>query len=107
MVPDYHEWVAKKYFGTSHKKVVAKLTKENELLAIANDMDLPTISVALCLHPWAVMEYDPQLEVHKRIMDSARSKGFEIKTYGQVADLFKPKSLQQNSRFFLTLRRRL
>lgn len=61
----------------------------NDLLIQANDMDLPILSIALCLHPWAVMEYDPQLEIHKRIIDSARNKGFEIKSYGQVADLHK------------------
>ncbi|MGB5498203.1 MAG: hypothetical protein WBM77_04695, partial [Maribacter sp.] len=65
-----------------------------ELLIQANNMDLPTLSIALCLHPWAAMEYDPQLEIHKRIIDSARSKGFEIKTYGQVADSYKLQCLK-------------
>lgn len=62
----------------------------NELLKKAIEWDTPMVSIALCLHPWAVMDYDPQLEIHKRIIDSARNKGFEIRTYGQVADSFRP-----------------
>ncbi|MDE3742516.1 polysaccharide deacetylase family protein [Maribacter polysaccharolyticus] len=61
----------------------------DELLLQANDIDLPVVNIALCLHPWAVMEYDPQFEIHKHIINSARSMGFELKSYGQVADMFR------------------
>jgi peptidoglycan/xylan/chitin deacetylase (PgdA/CDA1 family) len=47
------------------------------------------VSVALCLHPWAVMEYDPHVEVLMRIVDKARDKGFKVVSYGQMADMYR------------------
>jgi len=44
------------------------------------------VYVSLCLHPWAVMEYDPKLEIHKRVIDAARNKDIEIVSYRAVAD---------------------
>ncbi|MFH0869482.1 MAG: polysaccharide deacetylase family protein [archaeon] len=45
-----------------------------------------TVYVSLCMHPWAVMEYDPKLEAHKRIINTARTKGIEIVPYREIAD---------------------
>jgi len=44
------------------------------------------VFVSLCLHPFAVMEYDPQMEIHKRIIDAAREKKIRLLTYGEVAE---------------------
>lgn len=53
-------------------------------------LDQPA-SVNLCLHPWAGMEFDSDMEIMLRIADSGRRKGFEILTYGQVAEKYKQK----------------
>ncbi len=58
------------------------LLREAELIA----REGKKVSVALCLHPWAVMEYDPQLEIHKKIVGIARNRGVEIVSYGKVAE---------------------
>ncbi|MFW9997540.1 MAG: polysaccharide deacetylase family protein [Candidatus Odinarchaeota archaeon] len=44
------------------------------------------IYVSLCLHPWAMMEYDPTLRILRRTVNSAKSKNIEIISYGTVAD---------------------
>ncbi len=59
------------------------------LLDQAKRMDVPRVSVALCLHPWAVMEYDPQVTLLMTLVDSARKKGFRVFSYGQVADFYR------------------
>jgi hypothetical protein len=53
------------------------------------EIEAERVSIALCLHPWAVMEYDPELELLLKISESARQKGFEILSYGQVADQYR------------------
>lgn len=45
------------------------------------------VATNLILHPWAVMEYDPQLDILVDVVRAARERGFEILTYKQVADL--------------------
>ncbi len=55
----------------------------------AASMRLDIVNVALTLHPWAIMEYDPELEIHLKLIDSARKKGFEIKTYRDIADIYR------------------
>ncbi len=57
------------------------------LFADARKINSDFVSVGLSLHPWAMMEYDPKLEIHKHLIGSAREKGFEIVTYGKVADI--------------------
>ncbi|HYD03350.1 MAG TPA: polysaccharide deacetylase family protein [Alphaproteobacteria bacterium] len=61
----------------------------NDILIQSDKIDAPVVSVALCLHPWAVMEYDKNLNIHKELITSAKDKGFEIKSYSQVADMFR------------------
>ena len=60
------------------------------LLDQAKTIEAQRVSVALCLHPWAVMEYDPELALLLRITESARRKGFEVLSYRAVADLHRP-----------------
>lgn len=58
----------------------------DSVLDIAKRISTEPVSVALCLHPWAAMEYDPNGQLLMKIVDSARRKGFEILSYTQVAD---------------------
>lgn len=46
------------------------------------------VFLPLCLHPWAVMEYDSKLEVHKRILNAARDRSIKIIFYGDIAEGF-------------------
>lgn len=46
------------------------------------------VFLPLCLHPWAVMEYDSKLEVHKRILNAARDHSIKIIFYGDIAEGF-------------------
>jgi len=57
----------------------------SELFNIAETLEQKQVSIALCLHPWAVAEYDPQLEIHKHLVDAARNKGIRIASYGEIA----------------------
>ena len=59
------------------------------VLGRALQLNAEKISVALCLHPWAVMEYDPKLELLLRIVERAREKGFQILHYRAVANGFR------------------
>ena len=49
-------------------------------------LNVPTPYVALSLHPWAVMEYDPEMEIHRAIIEFTIKKGIEIVTASQIAD---------------------
>lgn len=60
-----------------------------QLLDEAKTIEAARTSVALCLHPWAVMEYDPKVDVLMQIVDSARDRGFQMVSYGQMADLYR------------------
>lgn len=44
------------------------------------------VFVSLCLHPWAVMRWDPNLEIHKRIVAKAHAVDARILTYMQAAN---------------------
>jgi|GEM_PF-4386292 len=46
-----------------------------------------SVSVCLCLHPWAAMEYDPDFELLLSLADAARKKGFGVITYKQAAEI--------------------
>lgn len=59
------------------------------LLDIASRMETQRVSVALCLHPWAMMEYDPELDLLLEVAGRARDKGFEVVSYRQVADQYR------------------
>lgn len=41
--------------------------------------------ISLCLHPHAIVEYDPELKIHKKLIDSARNKKIELVSYGEIA----------------------
>ncbi len=43
------------------------------------------VYICLCLHPWAAMEYDPELDIHKHIVEEATRLHIEIVTYGHIA----------------------
>lgn len=43
------------------------------------------IYISLCLHPQSVMEYDPDLEIHKNLIDYARKNYVTILSYNDVA----------------------
>lgn len=47
-----------------------------------------TLYVTLPFHPWTVMEYDPNLDTTRRLINSAREKGIQIVTYKQIAEDF-------------------
>ncbi|MBS3151254.1 polysaccharide deacetylase family protein [Candidatus Woesearchaeota archaeon] len=44
------------------------------------------IYISLCLHPWAVMEYDPELQIHKGIIDKTRELQIKIIPYKRIAE---------------------
>ena len=44
------------------------------------------MSIALAMHPWAIMGYDSDLEIHKGIIDTARKEGIDIVSYGEVVE---------------------
>ena len=52
---------------------------------LAEKNPLP-LYVGLVFHSWAMAEYDPSLEIHKRIIEMARGVGARIITFDQVAD---------------------
>lgn len=56
-----------------------------ELFKTARQLELPDVYIALCLHPWAVMDYDPKLRIIRDIVEIAREQNITIITYGNVA----------------------
>lgn len=48
--------------------------------------DDKTVYVALCLHPWAIMEYDPDLKIHRKLIGEARERRIEIVSYKKIAE---------------------
>jgi hypothetical protein len=81
---------AKQLFGKDQAPTAAEAFRHYKaLLEQADRAQTERIFVALCLHPWAVMEYDPELDLLLRITDTARSKGFSLLSYGQVADAYR------------------
>ncbi len=52
----------------------------------ASKMKQDTAYVSLCLHPWAMMEYDPQHDIWKTIIGNARKQGIELVTYSDIAN---------------------
>lgn len=42
--------------------------------------------VSLCLHPFALLEYDPDLVVHRQLVEAARAQDVEILSYRALAD---------------------
>lgn len=43
------------------------------------------VHIGLCLHPFAVMEYDPTLEIQRAIVERARERGVEVVSYHEAA----------------------
>lgn len=60
-----------------------------ELLRDAESLGADRVSIALCLHPWAVMEYDPQLTILLGLVATARRRGFDVVSYRDVADRYR------------------
>lgn len=44
------------------------------------------VHIGLCLHPQAVREYDPTLELHRRKIKAAEERKIKIVTYGTIAE---------------------
>ncbi len=64
----------------------------SELIDLAVEMSKKTtnpVAVCLCLHPWAVMSWDPKMEAHTRLIEHARSKGTNVVSYGTVNQIFR------------------
>jgi hypothetical protein len=86
----YTKEKAKQLFGKDEAEGgEAIVTHYTELLDKAAAIPATRVSVALCLHPWAVMEYDPELELLLKVVRNARERGFDIKSYAQVAEDFR------------------
>lgn len=49
------------------------------------------IFIALCLHPWAISQYDPNLEVLKNIITTSMDKKINILSYNEIADKVRTK----------------
>jgi len=62
-----------------------------KLFKEADKINLPTVVVSLCFHPWAVREYDSDLGIHRRIIASARDVGFDIMTYQGMINFLEKK----------------
>lgn len=45
-----------------------------------------TAYISLCMHPWCMMQWDANLDIHKRIIESGRNRSVEFTTYGAIAD---------------------
>ncbi len=41
--------------------------------------------ISLCMHPWCMMEWDKDLEIHKSLIEKARNNKIEIVSYGTAA----------------------
>jgi len=65
------------FYGDNLPSSKEILTHYKNLLDKSDKLNLPFVNVALCLHPWAVMEYDSNLEIHKQLVDYAREKIFQ------------------------------
>jgi len=42
--------------------------------------------ISLCMHPWCIMQWDANLDIHKRIIELGSNLGVEFVTYGAIAD---------------------
>jgi hypothetical protein len=38
------------------------------------------------MHPWCIMQWDANLDIHKRIIELGSNLGVEFVTYGAIAD---------------------
>ena len=86
----YTKEKAKQLFGKEEAPSADEAFRHyDHVLNQAMEIEAERVSIALCLHPWAVMEYDPELELLLKISESARQKGFEILSYGQVSDKYR------------------
>lgn len=56
------------------------------LLEAANSNAGDSPYIALCLHPWAVMEYDSQLTMHRAMIAAGRAQNAVFVSYKQVAE---------------------
>ncbi len=43
--------------------------------------------ISLCLHPWAMMEYDRNLKILKKLINSSRMKNIKTISYGTIAKM--------------------
>ena len=65
------------------KKYYLGLLYEAKLLAEKTNK---TVYIPLCLHPWAAMEYDPELNIHKFILDYCKKENIEVVSYSQIVE---------------------
>lgn len=47
------------------------------------------IHIGLCMHPWAIAKYDPDLEVLTKILETADDRGFNKRSYNTVLENFR------------------
>ena len=76
-------------YGTQHMsgpECIAHFLAVAEQVAALGD----SVFAPLCLHPWAVMEYDPTLGHTRDFIRRARDLGHKFGTYGQIAHTFNP-----------------
>lgn len=45
-----------------------------------------TAYISLCMHPWCIMQWDANLDIHKKIIEQGRRRGVDFVTYGAIAD---------------------
>ncbi|MFA4887180.1 MAG: polysaccharide deacetylase family protein [Candidatus Nanoarchaeia archaeon] len=57
----------------------------NQALQMA-EITQRSIYIGLCLHQWAIAEYDPQLDIHRAVIDKARKKGIGFLSHAQIKD---------------------
>lgn len=80
---------ARKFLGRdpdTPDEVVAHYERLFDQAQTLSEQTGKTAYISLCMHPWCAMQWDPELEIHKRIISSAREQGIEFLTYGSIAD---------------------
>jgi peptidoglycan/xylan/chitin deacetylase (PgdA/CDA1 family) len=84
----FTEEMSSKYLGARLKFNSTEIFSHyDELLekALKFSIEKSPFYISLCLHPWAMMEYDPKLLILSKIISSAKSKGILIDSYGAIA----------------------
>jgi len=77
-----------------HRKIGSLGARDHyvSLISLAKDLSVKheqDIYVSLCLHPWAVREFDSDFGVHRAIVSHLRNVGGKIITYSDVSNRIK------------------
>lgn len=75
-----------RYYNKDPQNFEEMLNHYKGLITLAENLsrDISPIFISFCLHPWAVMEYDKDLEAHKKIVDYTRALGGDIIPYQDI-----------------------